>query len=340
MRSSRSSVLGFTEAELGLFLALIFMGVAAYGSGTPSPASANARPLPADSSRFAVVARLAAERDSLARVMSMLGQRVEATRLEELRLGARRDSLAALPPTTVSAELARRTQLGDSLKRVLDSLRVNREATVADQRVAANQREKVEAQMEPIVSEEASILGTVGAARRQRDSVLQVAGPSDTGLVRRYARAVDSLTALAENPNRRRTLAQSGGAASIAPAAGGASTVTSRRQSGDATAGDVDGGTGRGRSNQTPTCTELGVASGEIATVAIVGPGRFRVAGREGSMQTVTGSLSKELAAAQRAGCRHVVKVTTVPGLAVDAYVPALVELRRVFNTSLVGPGE
>jgi hypothetical protein len=327
-------VLGFTEAELGLFLALIFMGVAAYGSGTPTPAQATARPLPADSSRFAVVARLAAERDSLARVMATLGQRVEATRRQEARLGARRDSLAALSPTTVSAELARRTQLRDSLTRVLDSLRVSREATAADQRVAANQREKVEAQMEPIVSEEASILGTVAAARRQRDSILQVAGPADTGLIRRYARTVDSLTALAANPARRRTLAQPAGTAT------GGTTVASRGQTGEAAPVDADAGPGRGRSNQTPTCSELGVASGEIATIAIVGTGRFRVNGREGGMQAIRGALSTELAAAQRAGCRHVVKVTTVPGLAVEAYVPALVELRRVFNTSLVGPGE
>jgi hypothetical protein len=51
-------------------------------------------------------------------------------------------------------------------------------------------------------------------------------------------------------------------------------------------------------------------------------------------------ALANEQREAARANCRHVIRVTTVPGLSVDSYVPALVELRRTFNTALVGPAE
>ena len=114
MSSARSGVMGFTEAELGLFLALLFIGTSSYGSGTASPPAPAARPASADSTRMAVVARLATERDSLIRITSELGQRVTTLGENEARLTARRDSLAALPKSTISAVLARRTQLGDS----------------------------------------------------------------------------------------------------------------------------------------------------------------------------------------------------------------------------------
>ena len=117
MSSSRSGVLGFTEAELGLFLAIIFMGIAAFGAGTPTPPAVPNRLLSADSSRFAVVARLAAERDSLARVLVGFGSRRDSLNASESRLAARRDSLTATPEGGTSAERARRIALADSLGR-------------------------------------------------------------------------------------------------------------------------------------------------------------------------------------------------------------------------------
>lgn len=344
MSSARSGVLGFTEAELGLFLALLFMGVAAYGSGTSSPPEPAARVLSADSSRMAIVARMAAERDSLARITATLGQRVTALGTSEAQLAGRRDSLAALPRSTVSAILARRMQLGDSILRALDSIRVARAATSAEQRMMADRRDALEARLEPMVREEATIMSTVATARRERDSVLRVAGPGDSAVVQRYAQRLDSLSEIAGNPARRASLAQ----APTIPVVSSPEEVLSASPGKTTSAGvatgtrtaSAQGPTGTGRSNQTPSCTELGVASGEIATVTILERNRFRVRGEEGNMQIVLTALATEQQAADRAKCRHVVRVTTVPGLSVDSYVPALVELRRFFNTTLIGPGE
>lgn len=345
MSSARSGVLGFTEAELGLFLALLFMGVAAYGTGTSSPPIPASRALPADSSRMAIVARMAAERDSLARITAQLGQRAATLGTNEAQLMGRRDSLAALPRSTVSAILARRMQLGDSITRALDSIRVARAATSAEQRMAADRRDAVEARLEPMVREEATIMATVSAARRERDSVLRVAGPGDSAVVRRYAQRLDSLSEIAGNPARRASLAQAPASPMVtsqpseALAASPGKPTSAGVTTGSRTA-SLQGAAGTGRSNQTPTCAELGVASGDIATVTILERNRFRVRGQEGNMRTVLTALATEQQAADRAKCRHVVRVTTVPGLSVDSYVPALVELRRTFNTTLVGPGE
>lgn len=345
MSSARSGVLGFTEAELGLFLALIFMGVAAYGSGTSSPPEPAVRALPADSSRMAIVARMAAERDSLARLTATLGRRVTTLGTSEAQLVGRRDSLAALPRSTVSAILARRMQLGDSITRALDSIRVARAATGAELRMAADRRDAVEARLEPMVREEATILATVAAARQERDSVLRVAGPGDSAVVRRYAQRLDSLSEIASSPARRASLAQAPASPTVtsqlaeAVAAAPGKTMPAGETAGARTA-LAEGTAGTGRSNQTPTCTELGVAAGDIATVTILERNRFRVRGQEGTIRTVLTALAADQQAADRARCRHVVRVTTVPGLSVDSYVPALVELRRTFNTTLVGPGE
>jgi len=330
MSSSRSGVLGFTEAELGLFLALIFMGVAAYGSGTPTPPAVPNRALSADSSRFAVVARLAAERDSLARALLGFGSRTVALNATEQRLAARRDSLVAGPQGGTSAERARRIALGDSLGRALDSVRVAKAAIDADRRLLRETQEKVEGRMEPLVRAEAAVLASTAAARRTRDSAITSGKPGDSLRVRRLAAIADSLGTLAADP-RRRPATSPTAAAPQAPAR----TVA-------AGPADADGATGggRGRSGQVPTCTELGVASGPVADVAIIGARRYRVRGQEGSLQMVINALSREQAAAEKARCRQIVRVTTVPGLEVEAYVPALVELRRVFNTSLIGPGE
>lgn len=337
MSSARSGVLGFTEAELGLFLALLFMGVAAYGAGSSSPPAPAARSLSADSSRLAVVARLAAERDSLARAAAQLGQRAEALGRVEAGLMVRRDSLAALPGATTSAARARRTQLGDSIGRALDSVRVARKATAADQRIAAYRRDSIESRMEPILREEAGIVGVVTAARRQRDSVIRSASAGDSMTLRRYAQLVDSLSIIAGDPERRRALIAS--ASPDRPRRGVEPSPATPARSTQASAPNGRTG-GMGRSNQTPSCTELGVAAGDIATVAILDRNRFRVRGQEGSLRTVLDALAAEQRSAERAGCRHVIRVTTVPGLPVELYVPALVDLRRVFNTTLIGPQE
>ncbi len=337
MSSTRSGVMGFTEAELGLFLALLFIGSTAYGSGSASPPAPAARTRSADSSMIAVVARLAAERDSLVRLSAQLGQRVTALGENEARLTARRDSLAALPTSTISAVIARRTQLGDSITSVIDSLRVAREAMDAEQRIAVNQRELVEVRLEPILREEASIMGVVATARRERDSVLRAVRPGDTATVRRYARRVDSLSEISVDPARRVNMAKSSGAATALVALTDAESAAAAAESRGVT---VTTAAGTGRSGQTPTCIELGIASGYIATVTILNRDLFRVRGQEGSVGAVLVALANEQREAARANCRHVIRVTTVPGLAVDSYVPALVELRRTFNTALVGPAE
>lgn len=333
MSSSRSGVLGFTEAELGLFLAIIFMGVAAFGAGTPTPPAVPNRPLSADSSRFAIVARLAAERDSLARVLVRLGSRTDSLNSNESRLATRRDSLTATPEGGTSAERARRIALADSLGRALDSVRVAKAAIDADKQLLRETQEKLENQMEPLVRSEAALLASARTARRARDSVISRGRPGDSVSVRRLAAIADSIGTLAADPQRR-TAPTASAPATVATAA--PAPVTTRA------APDADGtsGSGRGRSNQVPTCTELGVASGPIATVAIIGAGQYRVRGRDGSLQTVISTLAREQAAAEKARCRQIVRVTTVLGLAVEAYVPALVELRRIFNTSLLGPNE
>ncbi len=338
MSSSRSGVLGFTEAELGLFLALIFMGIAAFGAGTPTPPPVPNRVLSADSSRFAIVARLAAERDSLVRTLLGFGARTDSLNATEQRLAVRRDSLSATGAGGTSAERARRVALADSLGRALDSVRVAKATLDADKRLLRETQEKLESRLEPLVRTEAQLLSATAAARRSRDSAIARGRPADSLSTRRLAAIADSVGKIAADPRRRPaatvpapTLASSPSAPSAPRAAIAA-----------AAAADADGtsGGGRGRSSQVPTCTELGVATGPIASVAIIGAGRYRVRGQEGSLQSVINALAAEQATAEKARCRQIVRVTTIPGLAVDAYVPALVELRRVFNTSLLGPGE
>jgi len=333
MSSSRSGVLGFTEAELGLFLALIFMGIAAFGAGTPTPPPVPNRVLSADSSRFAIVARLAAERDSLVRTLLGFGARTDSLNASEQRLAVRRDSLSATGAGGTSAERARRVALADSLVRALDSVRVAKATLDADKRLLRETQEKLESRLEPLVRTEAQLLSATAAARRSRDSAIARGRPADSLSTRRLAAIADSVGQIAADPRRRP--AASVPAPTLASAPSAPRTAT-------AAAADADGtsGGGRGRSSQVPTCTELGVAAGPIASVAIIGAGRYRVRGQEGSLQSVINALAAEQSTAEKARCRQIVRVTTVPGLAVDAYVPALVELRRVFNTSLLGPGE
>ncbi len=101
---SGQSIIGFTEAELGLFLALLFFGLSQLGqTGAPKTAVRAQAALGADSSslrnpRLAQLLALARRLDSLERTVRTANARDSAVAARLARLQRERDSLMALTP--------------------------------------------------------------------------------------------------------------------------------------------------------------------------------------------------------------------------------------------------
>jgi hypothetical protein len=69
------------------------------------------------------------------------------------------------------------------------------------------------------------------------------------------------------------------------------------------------------RSRITPSCSEKGIASGPLFTVAVISPNRFRLDGAPVSIEEILARTQAERAAAKRAGCVHAVRVAYLSSL-------------------------
>ena len=98
-------------------------------------------------------------------------------------------------------------------------------------------------------------------------------------------------------------------------------------------------GSGRGRSNQTPTCIELKVDSGAVAEVTILAADRYSIRAKTGPLATVLEALAPEMASMRKFDCRHRLRVRTGPQLTADDYIIAVNALLPYFNTELARDG-
>ncbi len=362
------SIIGFTEAELGLFLALLFFGLNQLGkTGAPPTtprASAAIDSTSRSNPRLQQLMALARRLDSLDRGMRAAFARDSALASRLARLQRERDSLSALSLGPVPGTA------GSGVRAVPP--RPTNPAVAA--RLTAVEREIAIAQLSRTETTAALSAANVRAdsARQQLDavapSVSQVIAPTRVATTEAQTPAAEPrvvAAAVAATPTPRDTMAvlRALAAAQVPPSAntipsgqpgspgvpgsgsgngiGTGSGYASPRPSrvvgsgiGNGS-GTGEGGAGPGRSRQTPTCIELKVDTGSVAEVLIVGANRYTARGTTGSLDTLLKTMQGEIASSKKNRCRHNVRIRTAPQLAVDDYILALNALLPYFNTEL-----
>lgn len=366
------SIIGFTEAELGLFLALLFFGLNQLGrTGTPAtPARARSAidSTSRSNPRLQQLMSLARKLDSLDRAMRAAFTRDSTLASKLARLQRERDSLSALtlgpvpgnagsglravpprPPTPAAS--ARLT----AVEREIALAQLSRTETTAELTTANQRADSARRQLDavaPSVSQmiaptrvasidslrattDARIAATIAAA-----AIAAAATPRDTMAVLR------ALAATPVPPAANGIAAGQPGSPGV-PGSGigngvgmGGGPVSPRpnRTVGSGIgigSGTGSGGSGPGRSRQTPTCIELKVDTGSVAEVLIVGANRYTARGTTGSLDTLLKTMQADIASSKKNSCRHNVRIRTAPQLAVDDYILALNALLPYFNTEL-----
>lgn len=302
-RSDRQSIIGFTEAELGIFIALLFLGLNFMGRtppqkiDDPSAVADSVMSQRADPGllQLAVLAR---QRDSLSTALDMQYMRDSAQMAQLRALRHERDSLLDV---AARARRARGSAAGVS------GVIAEASSVAADARRASDSLDRAQQEL----SRRAQMDQTALATLRQRVDSLNGTLAARLGVERDRGR-----------------LAMTRGRDSSA----------SRGRAVASGLGGVADSLGRGRSNQIPTCAELGLAQGEIASLTVMGPNSFRVRGSVHSLAGVLTTLRPELEVARQNGCRQRVVVYPRARLAVEDYVPGVIALRGHFNTDLKSP--
>ncbi len=164
---SGQSIIGFTEAELGLFLALLFFGLSQLGqTGTPKTTARAQATLAADSSnirnpRLAQLLALARRLDSLERAVRTANARDSAVAARLARLQRERDSLMALTRGQAPGVTGGVPRAAAAVPRV------------TSERLIAVEREIATAQLERSTSATtlAATSGQADATRRELDAI-------------------------------------------------------------------------------------------------------------------------------------------------------------------------
>ncbi len=369
------SIIGFTEAELGLFLALLFFGLNQLGKTGAPPTAQRARPAVDTTARvnprLQQLMTLARKLDSLDRAMRSAFARDSALASRLARLQRERDSLSALnrPPiqpgggagalavagraaAAPNAVAARLT----AVERELALAQLTRTGTASALAAANLRADSARRELDAVAPSVAAVIAPVRVAtdstRAAKTTEVRVAAATiPPSAVPRDTMAVLRALASASVP-------PSANAAAIALLAGqtgspgvpgsgigngtgmgtGMASARNSRVIGTGIgngSGTGEGGVGPGRSRQTPTCIELKVDTGSVAEVLIVGADRYTVRGTTGTLDTLLKTMQAEIASSRKNTCRHNVRIRTAPQLAVDDYILALNALLPYFNTEL-----
>jgi hypothetical protein len=91
------------------------------------------------------------------------------------------------------------------------------------------------------------------------------------------------------------------------------------------------------RSKQTPSCIELGKASGPLFTVTIRGANQYEVDGTSLTLETLRGRFSGELSDATRSKCVHSIRVNFGTDVSAPDYDLALRRIEQSFYTTKLG---
>lgn len=348
------SIIGFTEAELGIFLAVLFLGLTFLGRQT-AIGGEHAGTVPgADVPQAAVDPRLnelvalAARVDSLQNALrgAFVRDSVAAARVASFE--RTRDSLRAvrsrspspIPPgqeTLASDAVATRLR---SVERDLAVALLARDTARRTLRIVERATDSVRTL---VARSAASVLASRGAATPAVVRALTGGAPPS-------ARAGNGVSTTPRGGGR--------GAVYVGVAPLGAGGAPGQPSGGGAVPGGRGGRSGSGvrtigaastralsggatsagppRSMQTPTCIELGAVRAAIADVTILGRDRYRVRDAVGPMDAVLRALGPEREQARRLDCRQRVRVASDTTLSAEDYVVALNALLPYFDTELL----
>ncbi len=90
-----------------------------------------------------------------------------------------------------------------------------------------------------------------------------------------------------------------------------------------------------GRSQQTPSCVEVGIISGPLFRGQVAGANRFLVNGEIYTLVELVGQFRSDLARADDAGCKHQAALSALRGVDATEYESALVSLEPYFYRRL-----
>lgn len=362
------SIIGFTEAELGLFLALLFFGLNQLGRTGAPPTPPRARAAVDTTSRtnprLQQLMSLARRLDSLDRAMRAAFARDSALASRLARLQRERDSLSALslgpvpgnvgsgvravPPRPTNPAVAARLT---AVEREIAIAQLSRNETSSALNAASLRTDSARRQLDAVAPSVSQVIApttvaTIAAPPTPTDARVAAAAiaaatiPRDTMAVLRALAAAQvppSATSIPPGQPGSPGVPGSGIGSGIGTGSGYAALRPNRALgSGIGNgSGTGAGGAGPGRSRQTPTCIELKVDTGSVAEVLIVGANRYTVRGTTGSLDTLLKTMEGEIASSKKNTCRHNVRIRTAPQLAVDDYILALNALLPYFNTEL-----
>ena len=395
------SIIGFTEAELALFIALLIFGLSVLKqAGTSAAIRIAAVPdsLVKENPRVAKLLALAQRLDSLERALRNAYARDSALAAQIALLQRQRDSLLALKSSAGALTLGTKgtsdvpltqsgrgtvSPLGTTLsvqitdvERTIATSSLSRTSTSAALATVTRQTDAVRLRLDSIAPSLAQALTPtllLDATREAMSGALATtplvattatppllvqSGSAVPGVAvgavgvpysrAEMQRALQLIATARLDSTRRGAAVIAGGAqgAGGAARAGSGTRANGRNGSGgnpSATRATgviaLGAGSGRGRSNQTPTCIELKVDSGTVADVTILAADRYSVRAKTGPLATVLEALGTELASMRKFDCRHRLRVRTGPLLTADDYIIAVNALLPYFNTELARDG-